>query len=77
MVLSAPHLLATRANLRAAHEKLHGRQLWEDAHGSCYRCKDDYANPPSCKDCINGGGKKDMFREKPRRRKLRSAAGGR
>jgi hypothetical protein len=48
MVVSAPHLLATRANLRAAHEKEHDRQLWE--------------------------GKKNLFREKPRRRKLRSLA---
>lgn len=77
MVLSASHLLATRNNLRTAHERLHDKQLWEDEHGTCRRCKDDIPNPASCNECINGRGKKDLFREKPRRRKLRSAVGGR
>lgn len=35
MVISALHLMATRANLRIAHERQQEKALWEEEHGSC------------------------------------------
>jgi hypothetical protein len=71
MVISARHLLATRANLRMAHERQQEKALWEEEHGSCRAC--DCDNYPShlahCNGCINGGGKFDLFRRKQKTRK--------
>jgi len=70
MVISARHLMATRANLRIAHERQQGRVMWEEEHGCCR--KSDHDNNPSslarCNDCINGDGKIDLY-ERSKRRK--------
>ena len=69
MVLSALHTLSTRENLRHAHERQQEKALWEEEYGSCHRCEDDSLDLPSCKECINGGGKKKLFRSKKRKRR--------
>ncbi len=69
MVLSAVHTLSTRENLRKAHERQQEKALWDEEYGSCRRCKDDSLDLPSCKECINGGGKKKLFRSKTRKRR--------
>jgi hypothetical protein len=68
MVLSALHTVTTRGNLCRAHERQQEKALWEEEYGLCRRCEDDSLDLPSCKDCINGGGKKKMFRSKTRNR---------
>ncbi len=59
MVISARHLLATRANLRLAHERQQEKALWEEEHGSCRACEYDNNSDPHarCNGCINGDGK--------------------
>jgi hypothetical protein len=42
---------------------------WDEEYGSCSRCKDNSFDPPSCKECINGGGKKKLFRSKTWKRR--------
>ncbi len=69
MVLSAVHTLSTRENLRRAHERQQEKALWEEEFGSCRQCEDDSLDLPSCKECINGGGKKKLFRSKTRKRR--------
>jgi hypothetical protein len=72
MVISARHLVATRANLRIAHERQYDKALREEEYGSCRRCEEDSLDLPSCKECINGGGKKKLFRSKKRKRRQHS-----
>ncbi len=71
MVISARHLLATRANLRIAHERQLEKSLWEEEHGSCRKC--DYDNisdlKARCNSCINGGGKFDLYKRRQKKRK--------
>src|SRR3972149_10117044 len=73
MVISARHLLATRANLRIAHERQQEKALWEEEHGSCRAC--DHDNNPSplahCDGCINGGGKFGLYQRKKKKKKKR------
>jgi hypothetical protein len=73
MVISARHLLATRANLRIAHERQHEKVLWEEEHGSCRKCNYDNDHSPvaRCNDCINGGGKLDIYTRKQKKNKRR------
>ena len=71
MVISARHLIATRANLRIAHERQQEKALWEEEHGSCRKCDhDNNPNPQArCNGCINGGGKLDLYKKKQKKRK--------
>jgi len=47
--------------------------LWEEEHGSCRTC--DYDNNPnpqgSCNDCVNGGGKFNLYKRKQKKKKKR------
>ena len=71
MVISTRHLVATRANLRIAHERQQEKALWEEEHGSCRKCDhdDNIDSSARCNGCINGGGKFDLFRRKQKTRK--------
>lgn len=73
MVISVRHLMATRANLRIAHERQNNKALWEEEHGSCRTC--DYDNNPiplaHCNGCINGGGKFDLYKRKQKKKNKR------
>jgi hypothetical protein len=71
MVISARHLLATRANLRIAHERQQEKALWEEEHGSCRVCDYDNKSDPGtrCNGCINGGGKFDLYKRRQKKRK--------
>ena len=65
MVISARHLLATRANLRIAHERQHEKALWEEEQGSCRKCENDCVMDASlCRQCINGDGREKLFKGK-------------
>jgi hypothetical protein len=71
VVISARHLLATRANLRIAHERHQEKALWEEEHGSCRKCEYENNSDPHarCNGCINGGGKSDLYKRRQKKRK--------
>jgi hypothetical protein len=71
MVISTRHLLATRANLRIAHERQQEKALWEEEHGSCRACDNDNNSDPQarCNGCINGGGKFDLYKRRQKKNK--------
>lgn len=73
VVISARHLMATRANLHIAHERQQEKALWDEEHGSCRTCEHDNNQSPlaRCNGCINGGGKETLFKEKTRKERLR------
>ncbi len=74
MVFSATHTLSTRENLRQAHERQQEKSMREEEYGSCRNCEADFLELTSCKECVNGGGKKKLFRSKSKKRKMNKSS---
>ncbi|MDD1745733.1 MAG: hypothetical protein LUQ20_08010 [Candidatus Methanoperedens sp.] len=56
--------MATRANLRIAHERQQEKALWEEEFGSWRRREDESAaSYPRRGRCINGGGKETLLKD--------------